>query len=393
MGDELAFGTPAFELRRSTSPAFMEDYRKKDLPVSQVPISGQEPVQAISYRPIAHTSLDQISGLVPTYATNMTTAMTGGLPTTVTTTTSTGYVNGGQSINFRPMLTEPVDRSSGLGVGEIDFDTKCTDAYANLDDIRDRDYHQTTEAIYKGVPNRSKEQKQKAKVSCCFASFVIFIFIFQVVILVLAVFNLANGLEVGSLTKRLIAPTSTQTISEVSLSVMVTQLQEEVAQLKRNLDEFNSIHSSNFSTFYTKLHSINETVANLFTSVPSPTPPVSNVSVPLDQDCVTNRKECTTAFSTPSSSTNPSFTSCITPEYKHNETDHSVYLADLFCSVDTDNQLMPIATTLSLTDRGYSCLCHGIEIPSSIQPTLQNFRCFLFFTVCPTSIPVTVSLR
>ncbi len=386
-----------FEMRRSTSPPFMDNYKQsKEMTTEcQTSVSGKEPVQTISYRPMDHTSLDQISGLVPSYGTNMVTGTIGALPATVTTTT-TGYVNGGHSINYRPRREEPADRTSGLGVGDVDFDTKCTDAYANLDEVRDRDYHTTTESIYRGVPNRSKEQKQKAKTSCCFAGFVIFIFVFEVVILVLAVFNLVNGLEVGSLTKTLVtpatssSPTSSPQMSVESLTAMVNNLSRQLDQVRGSLNQYSATHAHNINTISLNVGTLNQTVMNLTSSNSAPTlgPATVNISVPFTEGCVRRSKECSVT-STPMST--PEFYSCGTRPYSPSLED-STYLAKVECSVDTDDQIFPVAASLANTDNGLSCQCHAIVIPNALQTTLRSFKCFFNYTICPESVQVPVPL-
>ena len=393
MGDDIAF-----EMRRSSSPtAVMNNYRQQEpITGNQTAVIGKEPVHAVAYNPLT-TSLDQISGLVPTYATNMTTATMGGHPTTVTTTT-TGYVNGGQSINFRPRHSEP-DRNGLEGVGEVDFDTKCTDAYANLDDVRDRDYQSASRApIYRGVANRSKEQKRKAKVSFCFCSFVIFIFALEVVILILAVFNLVNGLEVGSLTRTLVSSSATgstsgQTSTVEGLSAMINNLAKELDRINSTLKTYQDEHGTNIDMISYKLIDLNRTVANLSSSNPGGSSQFVNVSVPLSREgCVTKQKDCPTA-AVRTLDDGLGFSRCITQAYDHNETDTSVYLADVFCSMDRDDIIMPISASLIKVSDGYICICAGVEIPNNQQSELQAFSCFLHYTVCPSTVPVAIPLQ
>jgi len=393
MGDDLAF-----EMRRSTSP---NNYRQQEpITESQPPaVGGKEPVQAVAYNPLT-ASLDQISGLVPTYATNMMATTTGGHPTTVTTGT-TGYVNGGHSINFRPRHAQPMDSRTGIGVGEVDFDTKCTDAYANLDDVRDRDYQTAARGpMFRGVTNRSKEQKRKAKVSICFGSFVFFIFVMEVVILILAVFNLVNGLEVGSLTRSLVSSSSTgsssgqgQTSTVESLTHMISNLTKELERLNSTLNAYQKEHGTNINLISNKVLSLNRTVVNLTSDNPGDGSQFVNVTFPLNREgCVTDSTRCSTGAVNVNSGL-PGFSYCSTNPYKHNETDTSMYLADIFCSMDRDDIVMPISASLTLTSSGYRCFCSGVEIPNVVENELDAFRCTLHYTICPSSLSVAVPLQ
>lgn len=361
MGEEIAFES----LTRSTSPPLMDDYRKKAIAaVADYTTNngdGPDPVLVMSYRSVEHKPIECIRGLVPK---------------------TTGYVNGGpSSINFRSKQDSPRDEVDGLGVGEVDFDTKCTDAYANLDDVRDRHYHlarsvsseSPERAIYKGVPNYSKEKNKKAKISCCLVSFLVFIFSFQLLLLALGVFNLVNGLEVGMLTKSIFTSPSAST------SAMVEQLRQQVDELQHNLSMYNTTHGTDIGSISAQIITLSSAVNNL-TVTPSP----KQVNISVKEGCTTDKVSCRTD---PASGSMPMFQSCITPTYQH-ITNASTYLADIYCTVDDSDQVMPIASTLTFVNGVWSCRCHGIKIPHSIQQTLMQFACFLNYVECPKTIPV-----
>lgn len=351
MGEEICL--------RSTSPPLADDYQEKavtDYSLGPRNTDGPDSVRAVSYRPVDHTSISHISGLVPT---------------------TTGYVNGGPSINFRPKQSEPMEDGRGLGV--LDFDTKCSDAYADLDDIRR--YHfapgprapSPERAIYKGVPNHhSKEQKKK---SVFLVSFVAIVFVLELFILTLGIFNLVNGLEVGTLTKDLMSATSQPSTQE--LTDAVNSLREQVNKLQQNLNVYNS----------TNLAANNLTTS---TAIPSTEPPSPNlVSISLHENCSTNMLTCTTDR-VDTTNGSPSFTSCFTPSYAHD--DSSTYVANLHCVVTDDNQILPLSSSLTFNEQEqeWKCRCQGIELANRITGQLKNFRCEFQIRTCPTTIQISL---
>ena len=378
MGEEVSL--------RSTSPPVANDYEKKDFSDYTRLGEGPDSVNPVSFRPVGDfTSIDHISGLVPTNVT-------------------TGYVNGGSSINFRPKHDEPIEDGGLLGVGDVDFDTKCTDAYANLDDVRDRHYHltrgprslsPTERTIYKGVPNHHpKEERRK---SFFLAGFMAVVFLLELFILALVIFNLVNGLQVGTFTKGLVSSASstasTPQLSTQEVSATVALLVRQMNELQHNLTMYNSTHGTSLHSIASQILALSAVVnnfttstANLTTEAPSP----KSVNISLYGSCTSLIYKCLVGNSvTTSSSTSlPDFSSCVTGSYTH--TNISTYLANIRCSVTDGDQITPVSSTLTYdqSTNMWSCRCQAIIIPNGFFTELQNFNCVLNVTRCSKTIQI-----
>ena len=386
---------------RPSSP--FEDYRQTTaLADSTTNGRNSDPV-AISYRQISSTS------------------GSGG-------TTTSGYGSSGSEpmpIDMRPRQPEPPGQV-GLHV-DTEFDAKLTDEYANLDDVRDHNYHlarspdrlqHSANPVYAGgVPNNArqvKQQKKKACCSCVLQCIVGVLIVMNIVGLGLGAFNLANTFSIGTYTG-VETSTNAAAASSGDLSGMVEQLKQELQAIQEDFMTHNSLHSSNFSYLQAELlrlqvaidditqpttppsgtedggtmSSLDVTTSLSDTSAPPTTPsppPVNKVAVPLYENCTVNQvRTCTVGTGGILGTAPHRYSSCSTPPM--DLTAREGYLKDVFCSVSSI-QDMPVTATLRYTGGEWVCTCQVIEVQNALQMTLDSFQCHMYERRCPRDIYV-----
>ena len=355
---------------RSVSP--LEEYRSAvaDSTSGVTRGSNSEPV------PIAYTKVN----------TNGDTSNSGG--STDTGYVTHGYVNGGHSINFRARQAEP-EETQGVGL-EVDFDSKFTDEYANLNDVRNYHFarnnsHNSPErpsnAIYRdgGVINNSREEKKQKRCSVILLIGYSILFLTSFTSLFLAVFNFVNTQEYGKITG---SPLTTDSIDQASIDrfrVMLNELRVDLNSLNRS--QGGSIGSINaqIDDLTARLNDLTEDE-----SVTSTAP--SHISIPLYKNCTTTRQQSCTIVDQERS--NPKYASCSTISFTMADIEQEgTYVSNIFCTMN-DDQIMPVSSSLSFENGRYSCVCHGLEIPVDIQDTLRNFVCGIHVTRCPVAIEI-----
>ena len=251
------------------------------------------------------------------------------------------------------------------------------DQYATVDDMRDMACYAEVksthsglpgQAVYKGVPNYSKNTR-KVCIRVCY----ILIAIFQVFLLALALYNFygaSNNLS------------STYSISELTAGFSQTEIKLDA--LHRSSDAYLTSHNSNLEGFSAQLDLLNGTVHNLTSSLTSETPS-ANVSINV---CSTFSRSVRLNYV----GARPNFTSGTTVRYMHSDT--STYVANVFCAVDDSTWVFPIAATpVDHHDgTGWSCRCHVLVFQNDQNKEPLTFRdtikCFMYATICPKILPI-----
>ena len=306
-------------------------------------------------------------------------------------TTTTGYVNGGQSINFRPRQAEPPE--NGLGVGEIDFDSKVTEEYANLDEVRDRHYHLASAAshspdrLYRGVVNTGivKKEKSTACSTCVLSCITIMVLVISICALGLSIFNVLNTFETGKYSSSRPQLPPNNSVSEVSL-----QLRQDLDKIRIQLNSSNSSNSTtNLTAIHIELELLKEQIQYLYNQTAvSPTQGFGNIS--LYNNCDTSPEgSCMLTSNFVDGSSSPPFSRCTTQPRSLRQ--DGKYLANVFCIIKEANPVMPVMTSLSFKDEKWSCACHGLEIPTSFNREWVNLECEMRATRCPVNTRIPYS--
>ena len=261
-------------------------------------------------------------------------------------------------MDFRPRQPEPELGGGGpVGVGlEVEFDSKFTDAYANLDDVRDHNYHlarspermaSTTPVYMGGLPNTATKEKIEKKTacrSCVLQSLLAVLFVAVAVGLSLAGFNLANTWSIGSITG--VPPADTTIQVEQLLEELLKQLQEEL------------------------LKQLQEELRNSTTTTVAPLPPECTISI--------LRREHRCSFLVTSGSIDLQFATCRTTP-THLESPRGI-----FCTVSADQEMPLGATLIPLPGDMWTCRCHLIHLPNILQDQSLNFNCEMHEISCST---------
>lgn len=280
------------------------------------------------------------------------------------------------------------------GVGEVDFDPKFTEAYANLDDVRDRNYQLASASesperrpstMFKGVVNDSKKH-QRRKCGCRLSTCLLIVLILALFLinLALGLFNFFNTYKNGEIVTNLSPSPITSPLPSNGILATIDLLREMLEEMNRNFSSYKETYSVEINSINSQIRDLSNTLAS--TSA-SPTPSPTQLQVNVDQHCTTvSGGLCTIGRSKYNS--NPAFSSCTTPSYNH--TDSSTYIADAYCSIVTEDEVMPVAATINFANGVWSCVCNGIQIPVQFQQELTISDCILYVKKCPKVISINL---
>lgn len=357
---------------------------------------NSDPVNIIAYRPISE---DGSSGNTPLGP--------------ATTITNTGYVNGAQpSINYRPRQPEPIEARQEEEIPadlDVDFDNKCSEEYAKLDEIRatydvargecstSPEHLQSASAmnpIYRGVPNYSKKQKKKARRSCMLHCIISILLVGILFSLALGAFVLANTFNIGMFTGS--AP-----VSNEDLANKVEQLKEQVDGILSDFSAYRDMHSEMINAINLQIEQVQRNCPSeddTTTSSPdgaTPLPTLQSATTPTSprlasisiyENCTLSRRGvCQVSRSALiGDSGSPRFASCATATISLSDQSEG-YISNVFCSVSAE-QVLPITSSLIYSGGSLSCYCHALEITNFAQSQLRDFDCEMFVTHCPARV-------
>lgn len=316
-----------------------------------------------------------------------------------------GYVNGGHFSRSRQPVPEPppVDVEERLGVGEVDFDQKYTEAYAVLGDVQRETaaYHMAhsqpsspERALNRGVINYTVEKRTRgSSYCCCLCVIILILFVAVMLALALGIYNFlqdnSNGLD---------TPPAQLSSNNVSLSPQ--QLKEELDEIRLNFISMNEQQNSSLQRLQEQLNVLlvgiaGETTTQATTAINETSTETTtvetkggrNVNVSLYTNCTTEI-EGRCQIETHTIPEKPSFKRCGTTPASLNHPDSHV--TNVFCTVNQD-QITPVISNLIFENNRWSCACTVILIANEIMEiSSQAFECQLQVTRCPlnTVIPL-----
>ena len=274
---------------------------------------------------------------------------------------------------YKPIQEETASNES-VGL-DVDFNVNFSREYEYLDYVQDKDYRMAKKAVSQHSPKKQSDLKtsissveRKKKREYCIKTIIIYsLCVVSFLSLLLEGFIFFNSYRDGKITG--------QFFVEQSTSNQFRQVLDEVHDI---LNILNDSHSMNLQSISTRLSNLTISVKAEENHSPPP-----SLSITLYDNCTTTlQSDCTVMMG----ANPPLYNSCTTTPISPEDV-RGTYVSNVFCAVNVD-QLMPVASSMSLSRNKWSCVCYGLEIPVELQSNLRSFRCELHVTRCPMNIGI-----